>query len=783
MKSKVLIILSIVFVFCSLKAQIPTNGLVLNLPLDGNVNDSSSYKNNGVNHGAIPIADRTGKAGKAMYFNGTSSIEIPNSSSLDLTTNKTLACWIYIPSNVYQNLYPTLIKKEEPIYSATYNLQLNETSSYTSDYRYKLDFYFASGSTHYQIKSKQLYTNFKDKWLHIVATYDTISGYSKMYFNGVLSDSSFIGKKIANSSTSPVRIGCGSGVESYYNYNTSFNGSIDDVLLYNRALSAKEVNQIYSEKFIVNAGADKTIVCSDTVKLDSVKTTYSGNGVLRYKWTPSTGLNNDTIARPTCTTINNITYTVKVITPEGSTASDRVNVSVSFSPINTSTIYKYITCGQSVKFDSTKTNYTGTKALKYKWSPSKGLDNDTIASPTCTISQSTNYSVTITAPGGCSTTGNVNVSVYSDYSYLNINKTVSCGDTIKLSVPTTGLNDKGILKYKWTPATGLNSDTIAYPIAKLTSNMVYSYTVTTSLGCTAATGYVYITFTKTNKPEISGVGVDSNNKNSIMWNKSLYSNANTFNIYKETNIADSYSKIGMVSYDSASIFVDTLSFPKVQSNRYKLTFVDKCGYETDLSDYHKTMHLAINQGVNNSWNLIWESYEGFTVSTYNIYRGTEVNNIELVGTLSGNNNQFSDFTPPVGNVYYQIEAVKSAPTTVTSSIQNTKSTTAGPFTSSRSNIATNVTAGTGLNSLKDISNMISIYPNPTSDKVELNIDENIYSGSIVSVYNMLGSIVKSEKVITNKQIIELGNLTNGVYLLVVKSDKFTGSQRLIIQKK
>jgi len=260
MKTKILVVFCILLGISGLKGQISSNGLVLYLPLNGNVKDSSSYCNNGVNYGGISVPDRFGKPNKAMYFGGTSRIEVPSSVSLNLTKSKTLSCWVYIPSNVTQNFYPTLINKPEPIYSATFNLQLNDYTAYSSDYIYKFDFYFASGSTHYQTISKQQYTNYKDKWLHISATYDTISGYSKMYFNGIISDSTYIGKKIANSSTLPVYIGCGSGVVNG-NYSQFFKGYMDEIRLYNRAITKNEVYNMYMES-----------VCTTSIKSDT--TTY-----------------------------------------------------------------------------------------------------------------------------------------------------------------------------------------------------------------------------------------------------------------------------------------------------------------------------------------------------------------------------------------------------------------------------------------------------------------------------------------------------------------------------
>jgi hypothetical protein len=318
MKAKILISLCLLLSFFYLKAEVPTNGLVLYLPLNGNANDSSSYVNNGVNYGATPIADRFGKAKKAMYFNGTSRIEVPNSAALNLTKNRSLSCWVYIPSNVTQNWYSSLIGKPEPVYSSTYLLHLDEYSAYSSQYRYKFEYLSASGSTHYQVFSKQLYTDYKDKWLHIAATYDTISGYSKIYFNGIISDSTYIGKKIANPSTSPLYIGCGEATSG--TYQTFFKGYMDEVRLYNRAVTKNEVLSMYLEGTCSNSTKNDTTtyyVYSDEfksisprlqfIKTESLKTKIGGcdsivNRYAKFEYSPKT-----------CTVINSISVTDTLI--------------------------------------------------------------------------------------------------------------------------------------------------------------------------------------------------------------------------------------------------------------------------------------------------------------------------------------------------------------------------------------------------------------------------------------------------------------------------------------
>lgn len=262
MKTRIFISFCLLFSFLYLKGEIPTNGLVLYLPLNGNANDSSSYANNGVNYGSTPIADRFGKSKKSMYFNGASRIEIPSSASLNLTNNKTLSCWVYIPSTVTLNSYPALIWKDEPLYSTTYTIQLNEYYGYSSDYHYKFDFFFSSGYAHYQSLSKELYTSYKDKWFHIAATYDTISCYSKIYINGHINDSLYIGKKQSNYSNLPLYIGSG---RQFTDNRMCFNGNIDEVRLYNRAVTKTEVYNMYMEG-----------ICSTSTKNDTT-TFYINN--------------------------------------------------------------------------------------------------------------------------------------------------------------------------------------------------------------------------------------------------------------------------------------------------------------------------------------------------------------------------------------------------------------------------------------------------------------------------------------------------------------------------
>jgi hypothetical protein len=97
------------------------------------------------------------------------------------------------------------------------------------------------------------------------------------------------------------------------------------------------------------------------------------------------------------------------------------------------------------------------------------------------------------------------------------------------------------------------------------------------------------------------------------------------------------------------LFIDSTSNAELQSNKYKILFKDNCGYESEKSQEHRTMHLTINKGEGNVWNLSWEQYIGIPVKSYKIYRGTSKSNLSLIDSISGSNSSYIDVSAPSGN--------------------------------------------------------------------------------------------------------------------------------------
>lgn len=62
---------------------------------------------------------------------------------------------------------------------------------------------------------------------------------------------------------------------------------------------------------------------------------------------------------------------------------------------------------------------------------------------------------------------------------------------------------------------------------------------------------------------------------------------------------------------------------------------------------------------------------------------------------------------------------------------------------------------------------LKIYPNPTSNKLTLNINNIDYSSLSYQLNDMQGKCIQNQKIESNSTIISIGNLSKGVYFLSI----------------
>jgi hypothetical protein len=163
-----------------------------------------------------------GRFGSALTFNGTSSwVTVADAASLDLTTGMTLEAWVN--PTVQPSGWRTIVAKER-----TGGVAYFMHGSSSSQNRPGTGVYVANGERQL-IGGTRLAAN---TWVYLAATYDGIN--QRLFVNGVQVASRAQTGPIAVSA-SPLRIG-GNGAWGEY-----FQGRIDEVRIYNRALSQAEI--------------------------------------------------------------------------------------------------------------------------------------------------------------------------------------------------------------------------------------------------------------------------------------------------------------------------------------------------------------------------------------------------------------------------------------------------------------------------------------------------------------------------------------------------------------
>ena len=362
---------------------------------------------------------------------------------------------------------------------------------------------------------------------------------------------------------------------------------------------------------------------------------------------------------------------------------------------------------------------------------------DTIYYPT----QSGNYSVLISQNGCPEVSSDISVTVSPTPNPPFITSSgsfVPCQSSfVTLSVPNN------FATYSWSSG-GTSSTEV------ITSSGSYFVSVTNSGGCASTSLPFNVNASFVQPPDVCIVGVNpQTNFNRVIWEHPNSTAIDSFYVYKETNQANIYQKIGGTAFNDTAVFDDVSSNPAVQAYRYKLSVVDSCGVESDLGDFHKTIHLTINQGIGSAWNLIWSGYEGFSYPSYNIYRGISSNNMVLLTTIASNLNSYTDLTAPGGQLYYQIEVVS-----------NYTCDPSRSFNSSRSNIVENGQSPSSIIN-KEI-NTVKVFPNPTNENITISVSN--YNGNIkTEVYDLIGNKLQ----ISNETTINLRDYARGIYLLKV----------------
>jgi hypothetical protein len=222
------------------------DGLIAHYPFDGNAYDESGYGNNGAVNSATFTTDRFGNANRAYYFDGTddyiafTNIQARTSGSVAFT----VAGWFKCSSSTNGPLW---MWGDSASPSSSYNA---ESPVGWRNNLFSAGFYGVGGHRYIDYTEGLADGN----WHFIVQSSDGSSGY--LYADGIYVGSTthtgyypsnpvlIAGARTKNSSSSIDNI-------------AYFNGSIDDLRIYNRTLSSSEIQQLLNLQDNTGTGKPK----------------------------------------------------------------------------------------------------------------------------------------------------------------------------------------------------------------------------------------------------------------------------------------------------------------------------------------------------------------------------------------------------------------------------------------------------------------------------------------------------------------------------------------------
>ncbi len=307
-----------------------------------------------------------GKIGQALNFNGsTNYLSVANSSNFNLSS-MSISFWIK----------PTTSGGSDPGYGLVdkANFVANITDAWGVYYvtgnliRWRA---VASGGAGSGFFDKSVSAPPVNKWGHVVVIWDQSANRSKIYINGVLATNGApdAGSNWGiNANSNPVIIG-----KSYYN-DIYFPGGLDDVRVYNRALSDRDVQSLYKAGGGVLAAA--TPGTSNAVGINSGLIgywTFDGKNMTNATATDSSGQgNNGTLTDMTATSSKTIGKIGQGLIFNGSSS---ISLGTVGQPTNTFAFGGWIKTSATHEIDVETTNSTaGVSGQKYAFDPKHFTD-------------------------------------------------------------------------------------------------------------------------------------------------------------------------------------------------------------------------------------------------------------------------------------------------------------------------------------------------------------------------------------------------------------------------
>ena len=234
-------------------SYVPTDGLVGYWGFNGNANDESVNGNNGTVHGATLTADRNGNANSAYSFNGNSNyISIPYSTSIGVQQSLSVSFWVYMDGG---SCGPRILQSQPWGQCGGYYISTNSTSNVSRTFSGSIDNcnVAVGGSSSTPLDALS--------WHQVTFIASGLTGKCQFYYDGILINSVNTDNFFATIDYNNHTLIIGNIDPNSCDW---FGGYLDDIAIYNRALTQEEITQLYTGTTQAPAAIQSFTVNPDT---------------------------------------------------------------------------------------------------------------------------------------------------------------------------------------------------------------------------------------------------------------------------------------------------------------------------------------------------------------------------------------------------------------------------------------------------------------------------------------------------------------------------------------
>ncbi len=356
---------TVIFAGHALAQSFLTNGLVAYYPFNGNANDESGNSNNLVNYGATLCADRFGNSNQAYYLDGHNYLgsPIPPLTQVD---NWTITAWLQLASLSQATAFVVCVGYDN-----------------TTGDGFGMGISGGGGEIGQGEAGNQLWAffpgvNFEyggfafqstNQWYQLVMTGN--AGITALYVNGISTGTAIV---MTPSMPTSLEIGSGGAFRADGEFRF-FTGSVDDVRVYNRALSTDEVLELFAydqaglQPYIISGPTNESVNLGATAAFTVDAADSSGPAALSYQWefdgVSISGARNSDLLLTNAQLAQQGTYSVTVSNFAGLVSSSNGVLTMVASPVVVNQpLNQDAVLGGNVAFSVTATN---AQPLFYQW--------------------------------------------------------------------------------------------------------------------------------------------------------------------------------------------------------------------------------------------------------------------------------------------------------------------------------------------------------------------------------------------------------------------------------